>query len=295
MRFPIPPLPEQRAIANILGTLDDKIDLNRRMNETQEEMARTLFKSWFVDFDPVRAKMEGRWHRGESLLGLPADLYDVFPDRMVDSELGQIPDGWGVKALSDISNLNPESWSRGNSPTCVEYVDLANTKWGLIESTQHFLWKDAPGRARRVLRSGDTIVGTVRPGNGSYSLVGHDGLTGSTGFAVLRPLHSRFRELVYLSVTAPDNIERLAHRADGAAYPAVRPDIVSETELAIPTDEIRVLDRFSTIVGTILDKMESAKTEAHSLAAQRDALLPKLVSGELRVSESGALATEDAL
>ena len=85
----------QRAIAHLLGTLDDKIELNRRMNETLEEIARALFKSWFVDFDPVRAKMAGRWRRGESLPGLPADLYDLFPDRLVDSELGGDPGGVG--------------------------------------------------------------------------------------------------------------------------------------------------------------------------------------------------------
>ncbi len=285
MRFP--PLPTQRAIAHILGTLDDKIELNRRMNETLEEMARALFKSWFVDFEPVRAKMEGRWRRGESLPGLPADLYDLFPDRLVDSELGEVPEGWGVRGLREISNLNPESWSRANSPDRVEYVDLANTKWGVIESTQHFLWKDAPSRARRVLRHGDTIVGTVRPGNGSYSLIGHDGLTGSTGFAVLRPLHLRFRELVYLSATALDNIKWLAHRADGAAYPAVRPEVVSETEVAIPAADTRVLDCFSTTVGTILDKIESANTESHALSAQRDTLLPGLVSGGVRFDHGG--------
>ena len=96
------PLRQQRAIAHVLGTLDDKIDLNRRMNETLEEMARALFKSWFVDFDPVRAKMEGRWRRGESLPGLPADLYDLFPNRLVPSELGDIPEGWEVKALGEL-------------------------------------------------------------------------------------------------------------------------------------------------------------------------------------------------
>ena len=97
------PLPEQRAIAQILGTLDDKIELNRRMNETLEEMARALFKSWFVDFDPVRAKIEGRWRRGESLPGLPADLYDLFPNRLVPSELGEIPEGWEAKELGEVA------------------------------------------------------------------------------------------------------------------------------------------------------------------------------------------------
>ena len=100
-QIPFPNLDEadQRAIAHVLGTLDDKIELNRRMNETLEEMARALFKSWFVDFDPVRAKMEGRWRRGESLPGLPADLYDLLPDRLVSSELGGIPEGWKVKTF----------------------------------------------------------------------------------------------------------------------------------------------------------------------------------------------------
>ena len=93
----LPPLPEQRAIAHILGTLDDKIELNRRMNETLEEMARALFKSWFVDFDPVRAKMEGRD------IGLPPDVAALFPDRLVDSELGTIPEGWEVGCLADIA------------------------------------------------------------------------------------------------------------------------------------------------------------------------------------------------
>ena len=97
----IPPLPEQQAIAHVLGTLDDKIELNRRMNETLEAMARALFKSWFVDFEPVRAKMEGRWRRGESLPGLPADLYDLFPERLAPSELGDIPEGWEVRTLGD--------------------------------------------------------------------------------------------------------------------------------------------------------------------------------------------------
>ena len=88
---------EQHAIAHVLGTLDDKIELIRRMNETLEEMARALFKSWFVDFEPVRAKIDGRWRRGESLPGLPAEHYDLFPDRLVPSELGEIPEGWAVR------------------------------------------------------------------------------------------------------------------------------------------------------------------------------------------------------
>ncbi len=323
-----PPLPEQRAIAHILGTLDDKIELNRRMNQTLEEMARALFKSWFVDFLPVRAKQRARtpacvrrtgrqtgdpvrakaalitppqgesdWTVERARAYLPAarglaqagladmddSIADLFPDRLVDSELGPIPEGWEVKKLNHCVTLNPESWSRTNTPESVEYVDLANTKWGIIEVTQHFTWKDAPSRAKRILRAGDTIIGTVRPGNGSYSLIGNDHLTGSTGFAVLRPKYSRYREFVYLATTTAENIKRLAHRADGAAYPAVRPDVVAETEVVMPSVDDDLLNCFSRAVAPILDKMESNKTESRTLVAQRDGLLPKLVSGALRV------------
>jgi len=101
LEIPLPPLEEQRAIAHILCTLDDKIELNRRMNETLEQMARAIFKSWFVDFDPVRAKMSGRWKKGDSLPGLPAHLWDLFPDRLIPSELGEIPQGWKLGKFGD--------------------------------------------------------------------------------------------------------------------------------------------------------------------------------------------------
>ena len=124
-RFMLPPLAEQEAIAHVLGTLDDKIELNRRMNETLEEMARALFKSWFVDFDPVRAKIEGRWRRRESLPGLPADLYDLFPDRLVPSEVGELPDGWEVGTVNQLAERiqnggtpkrsEPTYWNPGKS------------------------------------------------------------------------------------------------------------------------------------------------------------------------------------
>ena len=279
LRFLAPPLPEQKSIAHILGTLDDKIELNRRMNQTLKEMARAIFQDWFVDFGPTRAKMEG--------LGpyLPLELWDLFPDELVDSELGEIPEGWKVETLSTYSSLNPESWTKKNFPDDIEYVDLANTKWGTIESTQLFPWKDAPSRARRVLRHGDAIVGTVRPGNGSYSLVGRNGLTGSTGFAVLRPSKKQFRELVYLAATDPDNIERLTHRADGAAYPAVRPEVVADSQVVTPVESTYLLDCFSEVISPLLEKTEKNQAETRSLVALRDELLPCLVTGELQLED----------
>ncbi|MCP9448368.1 MAG: restriction endonuclease subunit S [Nitrospira sp.] len=278
----LPPMSEQRAIAHILGTLDDKIELNRRMSKTLEEMARALFKSWFIDFDPVRAKMEGRWRRGESRPGLPAHLYDLFPrPALVDSELGEIPEGWEVGKLGDVAELNPEVWTRHTRPPEIKYVDLSNTKWGRIEVVMTYEASHAPSRAQRVLRPGDTIVGTVRPGNGSYALISEKELTGSTGFAVLRPSGKRYQEFVYLAATAGDNIDALAHLADGAAYPAVRPEVVAATPIVRPDDQ--VLGWFSEVAGTFMAKIAQNDRESSTLAALRDALLPKLISGALRL------------
>ncbi len=288
----LPPIEEQRAIAHILGTLDDKIELNRWMNETLEAMARTLFKAWFVDFEPVRAKLEGRWQRGQSLPGLPAHLFDLFPDRLVESELGEIPEGWTVGTLADYSSLNPESWSKKGTPDEIEYVDLANTKRGTIETAARLPWAEAPSRAQRILRTGDTIVGTVRPGNGSFALISTDGLTGSTGFAVLRPNKHIFRDFVFVAATSAENIERLSHLADGAAYPAVRPDVVLASPVPIPesTSLDGIIKSFSDTVGNWVDLIEHNKRECQNLAQLRDTLLPKLISGELRIVDAEKFA-----
>ena len=268
---------EQRAIAHILGTLDDKIELNQRMNATLEEMARALFKSWFVDFDPVRTKVEVRD------TGLPRKIADLFPDEFERSEVGEVPKGWRVGTLADYVDLNPESWSRSSAPDEIEYLDLTNTKWGKIEEPQGYLWKDAPSRAQRVLRPGDTIVGTVRPGNGSFALVNDDGLTGSTGFAVLRPRNPSYRELVYFAATSPANIELLSHLADGGAYPAVRPYVIVNSQSLWPGNIL--VEVFSRLTKPITVKIATNWRESRTLAALRDTLLPKLISGEVRVGD----------
>ena len=274
----LPPLSEQRDIGYILGTLDDKIELNRQMNETLEAMARALYKSWFVDFDPVRAKMEGRD------TGLPDDLADLFPDRLVDSEMGKIPEGWRHGTLNDLAHLNPESWSRRNAPDRIRYVDLANTKWGSINDIQEFPWEAAPSRGRRVLRRGDTIVGTVRPRNGSFALIDRNGLTGSTAFAVLRPATPTERELVWCTATSEGAIERLAHLADGGAYPAVRPKAVLDITVALPNVPVRLA--FSSLAAPLVNRLGATHRESRTLAALRDTLLPKLISGEIRVLDA---------
>ena len=271
----LPPIEEQKAIAHILGTLDEKIELNRKTNETLEAMAKALFKSWFVDFDPVRAKAEGR------STGLPAEISDLFPDSFEDSELGEIPSGWIDGEIQDVSELNPETWGSRNQPLSVRYLDLSNVKHGKIDSVEEYRWEDAPSRARRILKTGDTVVGTVRPGNGSYCLIGEDGITGSTGFAVLRPKNKNDSAFVYLGSCSKENIDRLAHLADGGAYPAVRPELVAQTPIIIAPRDL--LDCFSRSVSPLFAAAEERKQSSKLLCQARDALLPKLISGEIRI------------
>lgn len=157
-------------------------------------------------------------------------------------------------------------------------------------------WSEAPSRAQRVLRPGDTIVGTVRPGNKSVALIADEGMTGSTGFAVLRPQEKYFRDFVFLAATSPENIERLSHLADGAAYPAVRPDVVLASPVTVPPGEVvnDVLRGFAKAVSAWVDAVEKNKQESKTLAQLRDTLLPKLISGELRISDAERLKCQSA-
>ncbi len=283
--IPIYSIKEQRRIAHVLGTLDDKIENNRKTAKTLEAMAQAIFKSWFVDFDPVRAKMAGE--PPESIckrLKLTPEILDLFPDRLVDSELGEIPEGWEITTLTALSTLNTESWTKAARPRLINYVDLSNTKWGRIESVTIYTQEDAPSRAQRILRPDDTIVGTVRPGNGSFALITENGLTGSTGFAVLRPKKTIYAAFVYLAVTAKENIQSLAHLADGGAYPAVRPEVVAATQVVKPCDES--LATFSTLTSVLIRKFATIERQIRTLVALRDTLLPKLISGEIRVPEA---------
>ncbi len=281
--IPTPPLHEQRAIAQILGALDDKIELNRRMNETLEAMARAFFKDWFVDFGPTRAKMEG------SEPYLPPEIWGLFPDTLDDESK---PEGWEFDTLARLAATNNESWTTRHHPPVVEYVTLSNAKWGNVRTTTFLDWEDAPSRARRVAKASDTIVGTTRPGNGSFAYIPRDGLTVSTGFAVLSPIAAKYRDAVYLAATSTENIRRLASLAygHGGTYPAVKPVEVSDTAIVFPGDN--VLAAFARLVSPIRERAERSKTESQTLTQTRDLLLPKLVSGEIRLHKVNSLGGE---
>ena len=255
------PLPEQRAIAHILATLDDKIELNRRMNETLEAMARALFKSWFVDFDPVRAKMEGRDP------GLPKHIADLFPDLFVDSELGEIPEGWAVKALGDLFELaygkalKANSRHRGNVP-----VYGSNGKVG---------WHD-----KKLVQGPGIVVG--RKGNpGVVTWVATDFFPIDTTFYVVPKDSNLNLYFLFYALKGQD----LPSIAADSAVPGLNRHLACMNKQVMPAGQI--VEHFDGYIGPIFDRSYRLEAESHTLAALRDALLPKLISGELRVKDAG--------
>lgn len=204
---------------------------------------------------------------------------------MQQSELGLIPKGWRVGTLADLCELNAAKWTDKKHPPTVRYIDLRGVSSNRIEAITEYAFDEAPSRARMHLREGDTIVGTVRPGNRAFAYihVPDASLTGSTGFAVLSPKKPHYASFVYLAVTRDEAIERLANLADGAAYPAVRSNVVAETPCVIAPNE--VIAEFSAVTKPMLERIEQNSQQAAPLAALRDTLLPRLISGRLRARE----------
>ncbi|MXX73094.1 MAG: restriction endonuclease subunit S [Gemmatimonadetes bacterium] len=279
-KLAVPPLHEQRAIACVLGTLDDKIELNRRMNETLEAMARALFKSWFVDFDPVRAKMQGQE------TGLPDDISDLFPDRLVDSETGEIPEGWDVTTLAERIEVNPRrSLRKGQA---APYLPMAQmpTRGHMPDSVA----VRAFGSGMR-FANGDTLVARITPclENGKTAYVDFlaDGEIGwgSTEYIVLKPQppfpsqfayclarSSRFRDFAIQNMSGTSGRQR------------VPPSALREFQMVFPPR--RLAARFGEVAESLFERARKAGHESRTLAGLRDALLPKLISGGIRVDRS---------
>ena len=266
-------LSEQRAIAHILGTLDDKIELNRRMNETLETMARALFKSWFVDFDPVRAKMEGRD------TGLPQDIADLFPDRLVDSEMGEIPEGWEVATLGDVSVLRRQGANPTGVASDTPYIGLANMPRRSIALAD---WREAGITVSRksVFKAADILFGKLRPYFHKVGIAPVDGLC-STDIVVLRARQRMWSSFVLACVSSSAFVAHTSQTATGTKMPRTSWKAMKRYEICRPTDE--VVAEFQRHVTPILRRIVGNIRESRTLAALRDTLLPHLISGRLLV------------
>ena len=274
----VPPLPEQRAIAHILGTLDDKIELNRRMNTTLEALARALFTSWFVDFDPVRAKMEGRD------TGLPQDIADLFPDQLMDSELGEIPEGWPLAPLPELIEVNPKRALRKG--VAAPYLDMANMPTGGHVPVSIV---DRPCRSGMRFANGDTLVARITPclENGKTAFVDFlgDGEVGwgSTEYIVLKSKPPIPDELAYCLARSPRFREFAVQNMSGTSgRQRVPATALSGYQMCVPPAGVAIA--FGDAARPLLARASAGTNEFRALGALRDTLLPKLVSGELRVN-----------
>lgn len=270
---------EQRAIAHILGTLDDKIELNRKMNETLEEMARAIFKSWFVDFDPVRAKAEGRD------TGLPKHIADLFPDSFEDSKIGEIPSGWKAVPLPDAIDVNPTRVLRIGQTA--PYLDMANmpTKGHSPDKVVDRSY----GSGMRFM-NGDTLVARITPclENGKTAFIdvlgeGQIGW-GSTEYIVMRPKEPLPAEYAYC-LARDDSFREFAiqNMTGSSGRQRVPAESLKFFAVALPCAE--VAEAFGRQIGPVFARARAASEESRTLATLRDALLPRLISGEIRLKD----------
>ena len=290
----VPPLATQRAIAHILGTLDDKIELNRRMNETLEAMARALFKSWFVDFEPVRAKMEGRWRRGESLPGLPAEHYHLFPDRLVDSELGEIPEEWEVRGLPEIMDYKEgpgiRHWQYTNSAEGTRFINIRCIQDGDIQlnTANRIGTEEADGKyAHFHLKEWDIVVSTSGTlGRSAVVRSSHLPLVLNTSVIRFRPIGDLTSfSFLYGYLNSPLFLNELEMSATGSVQKNFGPMHLRKIRTLCPP--YGCLQRYDEIADSLVRQVIVKRAESDALAAQRDALLPGLVSGEVGYDTNG--------
>jgi type I restriction enzyme S subunit len=273
----LPPLPEQRSIAHILGTLDDKIELNRRTNETLEAMARALFKSWFVDFDPVRAKVDGRQPDG-----MDAAAAALFPSEFEESELGEIPKGWRVAPLPDVIDVNPSHPLRKGE--VAPYLDMANMP--MRGHSPDDVVARAFGSGMRFM-NGDTLVARITPclENGKTAFVdfleaGQVGW-GSTEYIVLRPKPPLPDEFAYcLARTTEFRDFAIQSMTGSSGRQRVPAESLSHFSVVAAPKPIAGL--FGRLIKPLFASASAATTEGRTLAAVRDSLLPRLISGEVQ-------------
>jgi type I restriction enzyme S subunit len=283
----IPEIRLQRQIAHILGTLDDKIELNRKTNETLEAMAKALFKSWFVDFDPVRAKAEGR------PTGLPAEISNLFPDSFEDSELGEIPRGWGVAKIDQIIKIQKDSIDPSVTPDetfdhySIPAFDSGKNpakELGSSIKSQKFLVGDD-----------DLLVSKLNPSTPRvwipFSSSARRSIC-STEFLVCRASTDVGRAFAYCLASSDSIIEVMTGLAGGTSnsHQRIRPSDFLSLECCIGSQKVR--SAFSDVVEPLLRKTLAQRIESRSLASARDALLPKLISGEIRIPDAERMLEE---
>ena len=290
LTVPVPPIPVQRRVAHILGTLDDKIELNRQINETLEQMAHAMFKSWFVDFDPVRAKMDGRWQRGQSLPGLPAELYNVFTDRLVPSEIGEIPEGWDVQALGSFGQIitgktpstNRSEYFGGDVPF-LRIPDMHGNMYAL-QTQMTLSTAGADSQPQKTLPPGSISVSCIAtPG---LVVLNHRTTQTNQQINSIIPLNQFLSRYLYWSC------RDLSHDIEaGGLGGSVLGNMNKSSFSALTVLDAKsdVIQAFDQLVSSIHAEILANEQQNQTLAVQRDTLLPRLLSGKLLVAETNIM------
>jgi len=277
---------EQRAIAHILGTLDDKNELNHQMNQTLEAIARAIFKSWFVDFDPAWAKMNG-----EQPVGMDAETAVLFPDTFTDSPLGPIPEGWQVEDLPKALEVNPRrSLSKGKVAPYLAMADMPTS------SALPRNWRMREFNSGMRFMNGDVLVARITPclENGKTAFVNFldagEVSWGSTEYIVFRSKAPLPLEYAYFLARTPEfRSHAIVNMTGTSGRQRVPKDCFNHYPVVVPSEPVAA--RFGEIAGNIMMKMKQNNEESHTLAELRDTLLPKLISGQLRTPNAEELAS----
>lgn len=273
----VPPLNEQCAIGHILGTLDDKIELNHRRNQTLEAMARALFKDWFVNFGPVRAKMEGREPY------LPADIWQLFPDRLDDE--GK-PEGWELIPLNGLASLETSSISPSKSPEAVfEHYSIPAFDAGGMPAME---LGDSIKSNKYKVHADAVLVSKLNPQTPRIWLptVATDHAVCSTEFMQFVPRTRDDRPFLYcLMVSEVMQAEVLRHvTGSTGSRQRAQPSQIAKVEVLLP--EPNILSAFNRKAEPLLRAIADNQLESQTLTQLRDTLLPKLISGELRIKNA---------
>ncbi|MCE4553893.1 restriction endonuclease subunit S [Roseateles cellulosilyticus] len=289
IEVPCPAIGVQRAVADLLGALDDRITLLRETNATLEAIAQALFKSWFVDFDPVRAKRDGR-----APVGMDEATAALFPDSFENSELGEVPKGWRLLPVADAYDVNPSRRLSKGVPA--PYLDMANVPTQGFSAAEVSIREFGSGTK---FVAGDTLLARITPclENGKSAFVDfldeHQVGWGSTEFVVLRPKrplpsfhayllcrHQPFREHAIQIMSGTSGRQRIQN------------DVLGRYMVAVPSESVATA--FGELVTAIHRKASANNAQTRSLASLRDTLLPRLISGQLRLPEAQAIVAEAA-
>ena len=269
-------LAEQKAIAHILGTLDDKIELNKKLNQTLEDIAKAIFKSWFVDFDPVRAKAEGR------PTGLPADISDLFPDELVDSEIGEIPKGWDVISLDKIgifrNGLALQKYPAVKGEEQLPVIKIAQLRRGFADDS-NTLASGVPDDF--VIDDGDYIFSWSGTLMAKY-WVGGKGALNQHLFKVEEKTQPLWFIAGWVENFMPNFQSIAASKATTMGH--IKREHLNQSMCVVPPKN--VINACTSFVKPNIERSILSQQESKVLAQLRDTLLPKLISGELRVPDA---------